>query len=47
MERNIKKNTIYILKSINHEMYLQKIKISSLSICDDKWNYLNNTKSLP
>ena len=37
----------YILISISHEMYLQTIKNSSLSIFDDKKNYLSNIKSLP
>ena len=37
----------YILRSVNHEMYLQKIKKSSLSIFDDERNYLSNIKSLP
>ena len=37
----------YILRSVNHWMYLQKIKKSSLSIFDDKGNYLSNIKSLP
>ena len=37
----------YTLRSINHEMYLQKIKISSLSIFDDERNYSSKIKSLP
>ena len=37
----------YILKSINHEMYLQQKINSTLSICDDKRNYLDNKESLP
>ena len=37
----------YFLRSINHEMDLQKIKTSSLSIFDDKRNYLCKIKKLP
>ena len=37
----------YILKSINHDMYLQKIRKTTLSIFDDKKNYLDVIESLP
>ena len=37
----------YILGSLKHEMYLQKIKKSSLSIFDDKRCYINNIESIP
>ena len=37
----------YILRSINHEMILQKIKKSTLSIFDDKRCYINNIESKP
>ena len=37
----------YILKSINHDMYMQEIIKSTLSIFDDKRNYLDNYTSLP
>ena len=37
----------YILKSINHDMYMQGIKKTTLSIFDDKRNYLDNIKSIP
>ena len=37
----------YILKSINHEMVLQEIKNLTLSIFDDKRNFLKNKGSLP
>ena len=37
----------YIIRSINHEMVLQKIKKSTLSIFDDKLCYLNETESMP
>ena len=37
----------YIIRSINHEMVLQEIKKSTLSIFDDKRNYINNIESLP
>ena len=35
----------YIMGSINHEMVLQKIKKSTLSIIDDKRCYINNSES--
>ena len=35
---------IYILRSISHEMRLQQIKKSTLSIFDDKRCYINETK---
>ena len=37
----------YILRSINHEMVLQKVKKSTLSIFDDKRCYINNIESKP
>ena len=37
----------YILKSINHEMYMQEIIKPTLSIFDDNRNYLDEIKSLP
>ena len=37
----------YIIRSINHEMVLQEVKKSTLSIFDDKRNYINNIESLP
>ena len=37
----------YIVRSINHEIYLQKVNKSTLSIFDDKRNYLNNIEILP
>ena len=37
----------YILKSINHEMILQKVTKSTLSIFDDKRCYINNIESKP
>ena len=40
----------YIVRSINHEMRLQEVKKSTLSIFDDKSdkrNYLNNNESIP
>ena len=37
----------YILRSINHEMVLQKVKKSTLSIFDDKRCYINNIESNP
>ena len=38
---------IYIIRSINHEMVLQKVKKSTLSIFDDKRCYINNIESIP
>ena len=37
----------YIIRSLNHEMYLQKVKKSTLSIFDDKRCYMNETESIP
>ena len=37
----------YIIRSINHEMVLQKIKKSTLSIFDDKRCYIDNIESKP
>ena len=37
----------YIIRSINHEMVLQEVKKSTLSIFDDKRCYINETKSMP
>ena len=37
----------YIITSINHEMVLQKVKKSTLSIVDDKRCYINIIKSIP
>ena len=37
----------YIIRSINHEMFLQKVKTSTLSIFDDKRCYINNIESRP
>ena len=37
----------YILKSINHNMYMQGIKKTTLSIFDDKRNYLDNITIIP
>ena len=36
-----------ILRSVNHEMVLQKVKKSTLSIFDDKRCYINNIESKP
>ena len=38
---------IYIIPSLNHEMYLQKVKKSTLSLFDDKRCYINETESIP
>ena len=37
----------YIIRSINHEMVLQEVKKSTLSIFDDKRCYVNNIESIP
>ena len=37
----------YIIKSINHEMVLQEVKKSTLSIFDDKRCYINEIESMP
>ena len=37
----------YILQSISHEMHLQEIKNSTLSIFDDKRCYINIIRSIP
>ena len=37
----------YILKSSNHDMYMQGIKKTALSVFDDKRNYLDNIESIP
>ena len=37
----------YVLRSINHEMHLQEIKKSTLSIFDDKRCYINNIENEP
>ena len=36
-----------IIRSINHEMVLQEVKKSTLSIFDDKRCYINNIESIP
>ena len=48
MEKIINKNVIinnYIIRSLNHEMYLQLIQKTLLSLFDDKRCYINNIKS--
>ena len=42
-----KKCNNYIIRSINHEIVLQKVKKSTLSIFDDKRCYINETESKP
>ena len=37
----------YIIRSLNHEMYLQRVKKSTLSIFDDKRCYINNIENKP
>ena len=47
MEKNIKEKLVIFLRSINHEMNLQRVKKSTLSIFDDKRCYINNIQSKP
>ena len=42
-----KEGNNYIIRSINHEMVLQEVKKSTLSIFDDKRCYINNIESIP
>ena len=37
----------YIIRSFNHEVVLQKVKKSTLSIFDDKRCYISNIESVP
>ena len=37
----------YIIRSIDHEMFQQEVKKSTLSIFDDKRCYINNIESIP
>ena len=37
----------YIIRSLNHEMYLQRVKKSTLSIFDNKRCYKNKIESKP
>ena len=37
----------YVIRSSNHEMYMQRVKISTLSIFDDERCYKNNMESKP
>ena len=45
VEKNQEECNTYILRSINHEMHLQVLKKSALSIFDDKRCYINNIES--
>ena len=42
-----RERTDYNIRSINHEMVLQEVKKSTLSIFDDKRCYINNNESKP
>ena len=37
----------YIIRSLNHGMYLQLVQKSTLSLLDDKRCYMNNIESVP
>ena len=48
MEKNNQREcSNYNIKSINHQMVLQEVKKSTLSIFDDKRCYINNIESKP
>ena len=42
-----KERNNYIIRSINHEMVLQEVKKSTLSLFDDKRYHINETESIP
>ena len=42
-----KESNNYIIRSINHEMILQEVKKSTLSIFDDKRSHINEIESVP
>ena len=44
---NQKQCNNYNIRSINHEMVLQEVKKSTLSIFDYKRRYINNIESIP
>ena len=46
-EENQRECKNYILRSINHEMCLQEMKKTTLSLFDDKRCYINETESKP
>ena len=46
-DENQREINIYFLRSDNHEMHLQEIKKSTLSIFDDKRCYRNETENEP
>ena len=46
-EENQRECNNYLLRSINLEMYFDKVKKSALFIFDDKRCYINNIKSNP
>ena len=37
----------YIIRSLDHEMYLQKVRKPTLSIFDEERCYINETESIP
>ena len=37
----------YVIRSLNHEMYMQKVTKNSLSAFDEKRKYINNIESIP
>ena len=45
--KNQRESNNYIIRSINHQMVLQEVKKSTLSIFDDKRCYINNIESIP
>ena len=42
-----KEGNNYIVRSINHEVHLQEVKKTTLSIFDDKRCYMKNFESIP
>ena len=38
---------VYLLRTVNHEMYLPQIIKSTLSVFDDKRCFINETESIP
>ena len=42
-----KKYVTYVIRSINLEMYLQNVRITTLSASDEKQSFLNGSESIP
>ena len=37
----------FVIRALNHEMYMQKVTKNSLSAFDEKRKYINNIESIP